>query len=99
VLTAHQTAAAAICARMDEIDSCPPPAAGCRDTLVGQWEGTYPQVQANCEATVDAYFNCQASEPVTSYDCNGGPEFSLPATGSCGDEEAAFIDAFSNPCQ
>jgi hypothetical protein len=101
-LTAHQQRAAAICAKMEALDPCQSPAATCMDDIVTQWDdptaAIYASEQAGCGPTVDAYFACQANASLAAYDCNApGPEWTTGGP-ECQAEEAAFFDAFANPC-
>jgi hypothetical protein len=92
-------AVTAICARLDEVASCAP-LDGCTDIYNGQWDfynASYP----NCAAITDAWFQCLAAEPVTSYYCdNDSPLPLVPQTGACADEETAFgeVSAATAPC-
>jgi len=103
VLTAHQQVATAICARLDEVDPCQPSSPTCRDDIVGGWEFVQASADPSCAATIDAYFNCQATDSLGSFDCNGTdstPQFIVPTSGACSDEENAFFLAAdpSNTC-
>jgi hypothetical protein len=101
VLTAQELAADAICARQDEVANCPAPASPCREAIIGGWNFNKENFQ-NCVADIDAYFNCIATEPVTSYDCAGDntPEITIPNPGNCSSQETAFYGIYdnSNPC-
>lgn len=81
----------AVCAKMDQVVGCEPNPT-CAADVCAEMAG-YDGIDGSCEATTDAYFQCQADDSVDSFACNGldpNVPFFEYGDNNCDAEEAAW---------
>ncbi len=87
-----------ICATGDSLDDCNRTPT-CLEDYLGFYTGFLEPTAPDCVDEADAYFECQAAQPATAYQCAGTPlvpEF-IAGTEACLDEETAFFAGFEDP--